>query len=219
MSIKTYSLKKHGSTKLSEHFTVREFACSDGSDEIRIDTKLVNYLEQIRTHFGVPIHITSGYRSPSHNAKVGGAKNSYHMKGMAADVVAKGVDPKRISQYAELIGIRGIGCYENKKFTHIDTRTSKTLWIYNIYGKNRYVTTFSSCPYTEPKIVLQCGAKGGGTKWIQWHLFECGYNIVIDGIFGNTTKARVIAFQKYNGLTPDGIVGPITREKLKEKSI
>ena len=57
MSIKTYSLKKHGSTKLSEHFTVREFACSDGSDEIRIDPKLVDYLEKIRAHFGKPVRI------------------------------------------------------------------------------------------------------------------------------------------------------------------
>ena len=124
MSIKTYSLKKHGSTKLSEHFTVREFACSDGSDEIRIDPKLVDYLEKIRAHFGKPVRITSGYRSPAYNAKVGGVKNSYHVKGMAADIVIDGVKSKEVAQYAETIGCGGIGWYEARNFTHIDTRSA-----------------------------------------------------------------------------------------------
>ena len=82
MAIKTYSLKRDGNTKLSEHFTVREFACSDGSDQIKIDPKLVDYLEKIRQHLGKPVLITSGYRTPAHNAKVGGVKNSYSSSSM-----------------------------------------------------------------------------------------------------------------------------------------
>jgi len=36
-----------------------------------------------------------------------------------------------------------------------------------------------------------------------------------DGIFGNNTKNAVINFQQNNGLTADGIVGPLTTNKIK----
>ena len=227
MSIKTYSLKKHGSTKLSEHFTVREFACSDGSDEIRIDPKLVDYLEKIRAHFGKPVRITSGYRSPAYNAKVGGVKNSYHMKGMAADIVIDGVKSKEVAQYAETIGCGGIGWYEARNFTHIDTRSGCVRW--KDSGSN-VVKTFvaaiapapkpsSKCPYTEPAKTIQFGAKGNNVKWLQWHLNQLGEKLTIDGNFGVLVKAAVLRFQKKQKLTQDGIVGAKTRTALKKAVI
>ena len=48
--VKTYSLKKDGSKKLSQNFTVSEFACKDGSDKVLIDTTLVDVLQKIRNH-------------------------------------------------------------------------------------------------------------------------------------------------------------------------
>lgn len=224
MTVKKYSLKKHGSTKLSEHFTVREFACSDGSDEIRIDPKLVDYLEKIRAHFGKPVRITSGYRSPAYNAKVGGVKNSYHLKGMAADIVIDGVKSKEVAQYAETIGCGGIGWYEAKNFTHIDTRSGCVRWKNS--GSN-VVRTFgaavapvpkpsSKCPYTEPAKTIQFGAKGNNVKWLQWHLNQLGEKLIIDGNFGVLVKAAVMRFQKKQKLTQDGIVGAKTRAALKK---
>ena len=224
MTVKTYSLKKHGSTKLSEHFTVREFACSDGSDEIRIDPNLVKYLEKIRAHFGKPVRITSGYRSPAYNAKVGGVKNSYHMKGMAADIVIDGVKSKEVAQYAETIGCGGIGWYEASNFTHIDTRSGCVRWKNS--GSN-VVRTFgaavapvpkpsSKCPYTEPAKTIQFGAKGNNVKWLQWHLNQLGEKLTIDGNFGVLVKAAVMRFQKKQKLTQDGIVGAKTRAALKK---
>ena len=229
MSIKTYSLKKHSSTKLSEHFTVREFACSDGSDEIRIDPKLVDYLEKIRAHFGKPVRITSGYRSPAYNAKVGGVKNSYHMKGMAADIVIDGVKSKEVAQYAETIGCGGIGWYEARNFTHIDTRSGCVRW--KDSGSN-VVKTFlgsasgsavtpapkpsSKCPYSEPAKTIRFGAKGNNVKWLQWHLNQLGEKLIIDGNFGMLTKSAVLKFQKSHGLAVDGLIGSKTRAKLKK---
>ena len=227
MSIKTYSLKKSGSTKLSEHFSVKEFACSDGSDEIRIDPKLVDYLEKIRAHFGKPVRITSGYRSPAYNAKVGGVKNSYHLKGMAADIVIDGVKSKEVAQYAETIGCGGIGWYEARNFTHIDTRSGCVRW--KDSGSN-VVKTFgaavapvpkpsSKCPYTEPAKTIQFGAKGNNVKWLQWHLNQLGEKLIIDGNFGVLVKAAVLQFQKKQKLTQDGIVGAKTRAALKKAVI
>lgn len=87
----TYSLARDGNNYISTNFRIREFACQDGSDEIPIDDELVIYLQNIRNHFGKSITITSGYRTKSHNTKVGGADNSRHLYGRAADFVVSGV--------------------------------------------------------------------------------------------------------------------------------
>lgn len=59
------------------------------------------------------------------------------------------------------------------------------------------------------------GAKGNLTKNIQGMLFSKGYDPkYLDGVFGNATANAVLAFQRDNGLTRDGIVGKKTFEKL-----
>ena len=71
MAIKQYSLKADGAKQLSPAFRVREFRCRDGTDTILIDEGLVVLLQCIREHFGKPVTITSGYRTASHNTRVG----------------------------------------------------------------------------------------------------------------------------------------------------
>lgn len=127
MTIKTYSLKKDGDKKLSSNFRVREFACKDGSDKILIDTKLVELLQKIRNHFNKPIKINSGYRTTTHNKKVGGTKNSYHLVGMASDIQVMETHPILVAMYAEKLNAGGIGVYSN--FVHIDTRDKQSRWI------------------------------------------------------------------------------------------
>ena len=61
--VKVYSLKAEGSRQITAHFRVREFACADGSDVVFISQALVEILENIRQHFGAPVHIHSGYRT------------------------------------------------------------------------------------------------------------------------------------------------------------
>ena len=54
--------------------------------------RLVHHvLDPLREAWQSPIYITSGYRSPELNRKVGGTKTSYHLRGMAADITAKSV--------------------------------------------------------------------------------------------------------------------------------
>lgn len=128
MTIKAYSKKKDGNTKLSKNFKVKEFACSDGSDPIFIDSDLVNVLQKIRTHFGKAVTITSAYRTPTRNKAVGGKTYSQHLYGKAADIKVKGVSPKKVAAYAEKLLPKsgGIGIYSS--FVHIDVRSTKSRW-------------------------------------------------------------------------------------------
>lgn len=67
---------------ISEHYSSWEFVCPGdeclGQDRGRPSTRLLAVLEGLRALVGRPIHITSGYRCPRHNAAVGGVSPSEH---------------------------------------------------------------------------------------------------------------------------------------------
>ena len=115
---------KNTKENLSEHFKASEFRCKDGSEEILIADSLIDILETIRNHFEAPVKINSGYRTPAWNSKVGGAPNSYHCKGMAADIVVKGHTSKEVAEYASSIMEEG-GVIRYTNFVHIDVREKK----------------------------------------------------------------------------------------------
>ncbi|WP_373723133.1 YcbK family protein [Bacteroides heparinolyticus] len=123
MAITTYSLATDGNTYLSTNFKVKEFKCNDGSDTILIDSDLVTYLQKIRNWAGKAVTINSGYRTASYNQSIGGATNSYHVKGQAADIVVSGKTPLEVARKAEELGMKGIIKYGS--FVHVDTRTTK----------------------------------------------------------------------------------------------
>lgn len=127
MTIKAYSKAKDGNKKVSANFRVKEFACTDGTDPIFIDTELVKVLQKIRTHFGKSVTITSAYRTPGKNKACGGTTYSQHLYGRAADIKVKGIAPKTVAAYAEtILKNGGIGRY--KTFTHIDVRGTIARW-------------------------------------------------------------------------------------------
>ena len=56
-------------------------------------SRLVNrVLEPLRKAMGESVQVTSGYRSPAVNKAVGGASNSFHLRGLAADIHIKDDD-------------------------------------------------------------------------------------------------------------------------------
>lgn len=128
MAINAYSKAKDGNKNVSKNFKVKEFACTDGTDPIFIDSELVTVLQKIRSHFGKSVKITSAYRTPTKNKSVGGQAYSQHLYGKAADIKISGVSPKKVAAYAETIlkNRGGIGTYGT--FTHIDVRTTKARW-------------------------------------------------------------------------------------------
>lgn len=93
---------------LSPHFTLQELVESQTATRKGIDNmpppieldnlhRVAALLEQVRALVGGPVRVSSGYRSPALNAAVGGAKNSAHVQGLAADITAPGMTPKALA--------------------------------------------------------------------------------------------------------------------------
>ncbi len=82
-------------------------------------------------------------------------------------------------------------------------------------AKNKMQENASHTESVLTAAVLKQGSKGAEVKEVQRRLKLWGYyNGSIDGVFGKGTKAAVIAFQKKNGLTADGVVGKSTYKAL-----
>lgn len=123
--IKSYILDIDANEKVGKHFKVREFACRDGSQVVFIDDYLVSILDILRNRVGKPVYINSGYRTPTRNKEVNGAKYSYHMRGMAADIRIEGMSAKEIANELNKIIPNGCGIIVYNTWVHIDTRTKK----------------------------------------------------------------------------------------------
>lgn len=85
-------------------------------------------MKRLESSWGRPITVTSAYRSPEHNAKVGGAKHSQHMHGNAFDISTDGwtdADKQAFVDQALAAGFNGIGVYPNS--LHIDVG-SRRAW-------------------------------------------------------------------------------------------
>lgn len=108
-----------------KNFQPRELACK-GTGQLLVDETALDKLQQLRDALGIPLLITSAYRSPEHNKAVGGAQNSYHMKGVAFDVRMDNQDPDVFELAARDIGFRGFGYYPKQGFMHIDLGPSRT---------------------------------------------------------------------------------------------
>ena len=122
--------------KITNNFNLQEFDSKCGrempSQVVTNIIELAKNLQVLRDEVKKSIQITSGYRSPEHNAKVKGAKLSQHITGMAADIKVSGMTPKQVAEVIErLIAEKkmkegGIGIY--KTWVHYDIRNIKARW-------------------------------------------------------------------------------------------
>ncbi|WP_257542543.1 D-Ala-D-Ala carboxypeptidase family metallohydrolase [Sphingobium sp. CFD-1] len=112
----------------SKYFKPEEFSCHCGCGLSEVSDVLLEELDSVREHFGVPISITSGRRCDAHNRAVGGAPKSQHKDGTAADIKVKGVPPTVVYKYLNNRYAKkyGVGLYST--FVHFDVRPQKARW-------------------------------------------------------------------------------------------
>jgi len=122
--------------QITKNFNRVEFDCHDGTpvpvelyDNLLV---LANNLQVLRDDLDAGIYVISGYRTPAHNKKVGGAKSSRHLKADAADIMSKSYTPRQIyNRIEKLIKAGkmkqgGLGLY--KTWVHYDVRGTAARW-------------------------------------------------------------------------------------------
>lgn len=111
-----------------------------------------NIFQPLRDYFGVPIHISSGYRSEALNKAIGGSKSSQHCKGEAMDIDRDGYSQPNNAQIFEYIKnnldfdqmIWEFGTQQNPEWVHVSHKRdgknrAELLVAYKTsYGKTRY---------------------------------------------------------------------------------
>lgn len=182
-----------------KNFEFRELKCKCGGKycngyPVGFSYELLSQLQDVRNHFGKAVIITSAVRCAQHNANVGGVKNSKHTQGRAVDFYVKGVSYAKLKAYIDKLPYKNYQYNVSGSVMHRDINPPEWVDKYNLTR------------------LLKKGCKGDDVKVLQRTLG----GLTVDGIFGNNTRKKVIAFQKSspNKLVGDGIVGRNTAHKL-----
>lgn len=128
--------------KITDNFNIAEFACR-ANGEILLNRETLGHiyrLQRFRAWFNRPMSINSGYRTSEYNAKVGGAKNSMHVQGIATDFALPNefytFSKERQNEFLDNVKKKwfeicaadglggGVGFYKN--FCHVDSRPGKS---------------------------------------------------------------------------------------------
>ena len=122
--------------QITNNFNLSELQCNCGC---KMPPKvlgnvlvLAEQLQVLRDALNTPIHITNAYRCVTHNRDVGGAKNSQHLLGKAADIQIEHLTSREISTTIEIFIDEGImkqgGLATYETFVHYDIRGKKARW-------------------------------------------------------------------------------------------
>jgi len=99
--------------KLSKNFSLKEMTKSQTAlrrgienepgeeEQANLQQLCEQVLQKVRDHFGKPVNVNSGYRSPELNSAIGGSTTSDHCKGMAADIEIPGVSNYQLAEWIE----------------------------------------------------------------------------------------------------------------------
>ena len=100
------------------------YVLADGNEDmgcVKKNAKLMSALRKIRARYGKAVVVDSAYRSPAHNHRVNGAKNSYHLSCRALDVYVTSVSKDALRSYVRTLPeIGGVGIYASGAI-HMDT--------------------------------------------------------------------------------------------------
>ena len=115
------------------YFKLEEF---DSPDELgsgcNMSQEILSMLDAARKIYGKPMRITSGFRTKTHNKKVGGVESSSHLKGLAADIAcSESIDRFDMIRALLEVGFKRIGVAGT--FIHVDIDKNKSqnvIWTY-----------------------------------------------------------------------------------------
>ena len=116
--------------KLTENFNSEEFDCKCGKCRMEINPLFVIKLQRARNIANLPFKILSGCRCEEHNKKVGGVKNSAHVKSLAADIEVNPKTKEIILSALRKAGFIRIGIADSFLHCDIDKDLPQTEWKY-----------------------------------------------------------------------------------------
>lgn len=117
------------------NFTTAEFKCSHCGGE-GVTSELLDKLQAMRTEYGRPMKITSGYRCAQHPVEAKKTAPGAHALGLAADIGVEGAEAHRVLALACKHGFAGIGVQQKGtgRFIHVDVRSGQlptpAVWSY-----------------------------------------------------------------------------------------
>ena len=116
----------------STHFKEAELACRCGCKLNNVKLELLSKLEQLRVRMGHPVVLNSASRCPAYNSEVGGAPNSAHLTGDAADIRCV-TDLDRFNLLRQLIELGFCRIGIDSRYIHADlsdTLPQAVIWVY-----------------------------------------------------------------------------------------
>lgn len=128
---KHHSIVNHGSPEWPwPSFSPAEIASrGDGTVMLTPESRdAMAKLQELRNKLGHPLIVNSGHRDEDYNRKIGGAKRSQHVLGIAFDISCANVDPATLIKAARSVGFTSFGTYPKQNFVHIDTRAQPATW-------------------------------------------------------------------------------------------
>ena len=114
------------------NFRKEEFNCRCGCGENRMRPEFMERLQALRTAYGKPMLVTSGYRCPKHPVEASKVMPGMHATGLAADIGVSGSEAIQVLRLAFDAGFRGVGVQQkgSGRFIHVDLRETPTVWSY-----------------------------------------------------------------------------------------
>lgn len=177
--------------------TVREFRSNSSSNILWTSKRTMEAWNSFRYIYGRSIYVGFAFKRCWEG---GHGDRSQHYSGTAFDVAQNLSYNERLSM-RNLAASSGVWTYvepisETPRWVHFDERTTAAGYPTVRYGsKGNYVCTAQDA-------LNALGFTTGG----------------LDGVFGNNTRNAVLTFQSRNGLSADGILGPLTWSKLMSQA-
>ena len=114
------------------NFKREEFTCRCGCGRNEMKPEFLERLQALRSVYGKPMAVTSGYRCPQHPKEAAKAQPGMHNTGLAADVGISGSEAVALLRLALEAGFKGIGINQkgDGRFLHFDLREVPAIWSY-----------------------------------------------------------------------------------------